>query len=284
MSTVTKPLKIGIQGVKASFHDCAAQDYFVGQEIALNECTTFRSLCEVLVEGKTDFNMMAIENSIAGSILPNYLLLEKFKLQIIGEIYLRIEMNLMALPGQKISELKYVQSHAMALFQCEDFLAAHEHMQIMESADTAESAKEIREKNKLGYCAIASRRAAEVYNLEILASSIETNKQNYTRFLVVSRNPRVVNQPKADKASLRFEMTHQPGSLLSILSSLSAHGINMTKLQSVPLLGRPSQYSFHIDIEWSDDDSYQNVMAEIRTKAINLIHFGEYKKSERPGL
>jgi prephenate dehydratase len=277
-----KSLTIGIQGVRASFHDAAARQYFKGP-IDLVECASFRRLCEALENKESDFNVMAIENAIAGSILPNYLLLERFRFRVIGEIYLRIEMCLMARPGQRIEDLQIVQSHPMALFQCEDFLARHPHLKVIESNDTAESAKDIREKNLNGQAAIASRLAAEAYGLELLAEGIETNKENYTRFLVVSRGDRLETQEPPNKTSLRFEVSHRPGSLVSILTSFMTHGLNMTKLQSVPIPGRPYEYSFHVDLEWTDYDEYQRALNELRLKAINLFHFGEYPKAERPG-
>jgi prephenate dehydratase len=281
---IQSALKIGIQGVRASFHDVAAQEYFKGRKFELCECASFRRLCDALAGQESDFSLMAIENSIAGSILPNYLLLERFKFKIVGEVYLRIEMNLMALADQKIEDLQVVQSHPMALFQCEDFLALHPHLKVLEVADTAESAQHIKEKNLKGHAAIASRLAAEVYALNIIAAGIETNKQNYTRFLVISRGERPREDEIPDKASLRFETSHQPGSLNSILSTISDYGLNMTKIQSVPILGRPYEYSFHVDLEWNDLQAYKKALVEIQKKAINVIHFGEYKKGERPIL
>lgn len=282
MTSQQARLKIGIQGVKASFHDVAARDYFLSQPIFTVEFSSFRGLCQALANKEIDFAMMAIENSIAGSILPNYALLEKFELKVIGEIYQRIVMNFMALPGQKIKDLQYVQSHAMALFQCEDFLSANPHLKALETSDTAESAKNIHEQKLQGHGAIASELAAEVYGLELLQRSIETDKQNYTRFLVVSRES--VFDSSFDKTSLKFEISHRPGSLLSILSSFMAHGINMTKLQSVPILGRPYEYSFHVDLEWDNYEEYQKSLREIELKTINLVHFGEYKKSMKPNF
>ena len=273
-----KKLRIGIQGVKAAFHDVAARKYFAGHDLEFVECATFRRLCEALAQNETDFNMMAIENSIAGSILPNYLLLEKFKLRVIGEVYLRIEMCLMALPGQTINNIKTVQSHPMALFQCQDFLAQHPHIKILEANDTAESAKEINDKKLTGVAAIASRLAAEVYSLNLLAENIESDKQNYTRFLTVSRDEIFYPEIKPNKSSIKFEVSHRPGSLLSILSSILSHGINMTKLQSVPIIGRPQEYSFHVDLEFDDENEYKLALTELKLKTVGLIEFGLYKK------
>jgi prephenate dehydratase len=273
-------MKIAIQGIKASFHDVAARLFFAEEKIDPLECSTFRELCEVVKNKKAKFAMMAIENSIAGSILPNYSLLEGFQFQIVGEVYLRIEMSLMALPGQKMEDLKFVQSHPMALFQCEDFLHKYPKLEILEGTDTAESAKNIKDKNLLKYAAIASQLAAETYNLEVLESGIETNKQNYTRFLVISPHAQEVRG--ANKTSLRFQTPHSPGSLVNILKIFVNYNINMTKIQSVPILGRPYEYSFHVDLDWENRENYVNAFNELKRSAINLIHFGDYRRGDRP--
>jgi prephenate dehydratase len=278
----TKKLKIGIQGVAASFHDVAARTYFHNTPVELVECNSFRRLCQVLKDREADFCMMAIENSLAGSIMPNYLLLEQFQFRIIGELWLRIEMNLMALAGQSVNDLTVVQSHPMALFQCQEFLLKYPQMKVIEGSDTADSAKEIKEKNLKGHGAIASRLAAEVYGLELLEQGIESDKQNHTRFLVISRGNEHFENMKPNKSSLRFEISDRPGSLISILSSFIAHGINMSKLLSVPIMGRPYEYSFHVDLEWYDYTEYQKALSELKLKAIRMIEFGEYKKFERP--
>ncbi|PWU19935.1 MAG: prephenate dehydratase [Bdellovibrio sp.] len=279
---MTGKLRIGIQGVKASFHYMAALKYFAGRDLEFVECRTFRRLCDALANDETDYNLMAIENSIAGSILPNYLLLERFGHTVIGEVFLRIELAFMALPGQKIEDIHTVRSHPMALHQTQEFLARYPRLTAFESADTAESAKEISEKKIPGHAAIAGPLAAEVYGLEVLERGIESEKQNYTRFLVVSPGGPYHTELVPDKASLRFEISHRPGSLLSVLSSFVSHGINMTKLQSVPILGRPYEYSFHADVEWSDPAEYELALRELRLKTINLIELGKYKSQPRP--
>ncbi len=276
--------KIGIRGVKASFHDVAARKFFGVQDIQELECPSFRDLCTRLRDREADSCMMAIENSIAGSILTNYNLLETFGLKIFGEVYLRIEMNLMALPGQRIEDIRMVQSHPMALLQCDEFLANHPQMKIIEATDTADSAKDIREKNLLGVAAIASRLAAEAYGLEVLGAGIETNKKNYTRFLAICRAEDSKSSALANKASIRFEAVDQPGSLGRVLEVFSQNSLNMTKIQSVPLLGRPYEYSFHVDLEWEDRSHFDKAMESIQAKklVINLILFGEYPKGTRP--
>jgi len=260
----------------------AAQRFFAGQAVVPVECQSFKRLAESLKEGSSDLCMMAIENSIAGSILPNYTLLETYGFKIVGEVYLRIEMSLMALAGQRLEDLKFVRSHPMALLQCEDFLAAHPWIKALEGTDTAESARDIQRDRSPGIAAIASRLAAEAYGLELLAEGIETNKRNYTRFLVISRDEGRTADAKANKASIRFEVADKPGCLARVLGDFSQLSINMTKIQSVPILGRPYEYSFHVDLEWEDPARYQEAMKRVRADVINLIHFGEYVRNERP--
>jgi prephenate dehydratase len=282
--TPQSPLKIAIQGVRASFHDAAAAKHFATRTLEPVECSSFPLLATQLREKTADYAVMAIENSIAGSILPNYSLMEANGFKILGEVYLRIEMNLMALPGQKIEALESVQSHPMALLQCQDFLAKYPNLKVLEGADTAESAKIIHERQARGQAAIASARAAEVYGLEILAAGIETNKQNYTRFLVICRGDDYVAPSAANKASVRFELPHRAGSLADVLDIFRTFEVNMTKLQSVPILGRPYEYSFHVDLEWKEFARYEEALARVAKEAVNLIHFGNYPRGERPNL
>lgn len=274
-------LKIAIQGVRASFHEVAAQKFFRDEPLNPIECATFKELCNQLQTKNADFAVMAIENSIAGSILPNYSLLESYQFTIIGEVYLRIELALLALKGQKVKDLQFVQSHPMALHQCQEFLDSNKNLKILETHDTAESAKNISENQLKGHAAIASRLAGDTYGLEVLESGIETNKQNYTRFLVISKD-RGQASKLADKASFRFQIKHQPGSLVDVLKIFNDHGINMTKIQSVPILGKPYEYGFHVDVEWTKLDDYRKALEKIKTNVINLIHFGEYPRGERP--
>ncbi|MFL5815353.1 MAG: prephenate dehydratase, partial [Bdellovibrionia bacterium] len=219
--------------------------------------------------------------SIAGSILPNYSLLEAHRFKIIGEVYLTIEMNFMALPGQSIDQIHTVQSHPMALLQCQDFLLSHPHIKVLEGTDTAESAKDVREKNLKGQAAIASRLAAETYGLEILASGIQSNQQNMTRFLVICRSDDYQPNPQANKSSICFEAPDHPGSLVKILEVLDQNHVNMTKLQSVVIPGRPYEYAFHVDLEWKDSAQYQQALKLLEQRADRLIHFGDYARGER---
>lgn len=274
--------RIGIQGVKASFHDVVARKCFAGSEIQLVECASFKALCTALQEGEADLCVMAIENTIAGSILTNYSLLERHGFKIHGEVYQRIEMSLLALPGQRIEDLHFVQSHPMALLQCEEFLAQYPNLKVLEGADTAASARAIVDKRLEGYGAIAHALAAEIYGLQVLAEGIETNKENYTRFLIIGRSDGYEPAPTANKASIRFELAHESGSLARVLDIFSRHGINLTKIQSVPVLGKPYQYSFHVDLAWDERSTYEAALAVVSPLVSNLIRFGEYPRGEKP--
>jgi len=270
-------LVIGIQGGVASFHDTAAHHYF-GENIKVIACDTFRKLCEVLEEGEADYAMMAIENSIAGSIMPNYSLLKEFNHKVIGELKLRIIMNLMALPGQKIEDINKVMSHYMALLQCGDFLGKYPNMEEEKTHDTADSAKIIRQNDLKGVAAIAGERAAKVYDLEILAAEIETIKQNFTRFLVLQKADKINENKASNKAMLSFELPHKVGSLARTLKKVVDHKINLTKIQSVPLIGKPYEYTFYVDCEYVSETSYRQCLQEIEEEVLNLTIIGEYQK------
>jgi len=272
--------RIGIQGIKASFHHEAAGKYYGNTAFEMVEYPSFDQMCEDLSEMKIDNALMAIENTLAGSLLPNYLLMEKYHFQIIGEVYLRISLNLMALANQKMEDLKVIQSHPIALQQCKKFLSKYRHIKIVELSDTAESAKIIRDDCLEGYGAIASPMAAELYELNILAGEIETHVKNYTRFLVIS--PKAHNHNTPNKASLRFEHEHRPGSLLEALQVFADYNINLTKIQSVPVIGKPYQYSFHADLEWNDYTEYKTALEILEKKVTTLTHFGEYIKGGKP--
>ncbi len=292
MMDSSAPIRVAIQGVKACFHDVAAQNYFKdfkgvnGQNLVPVESKTFRALCENLTHHRADYAMMAIENTIAGSILPNYALLETFGLKIMGEVYLRIEMCLLALPGQAMNDIRFVQSHPMALLQCQEFLStlsatAPSPVTLVEASDTAESALEVAQRKLTGYAAIASRLAAETYGLQLLKENIETDRANYTRFLVLARPEDYALNPLANKASIRFETRHEPGSLAQILTIFSKNGVNLTKIQSLPVIGKPYQYAFHTDIEWSLSEHYELAMQEVSRYALNIIHFGKYAAGKK---
>jgi prephenate dehydratase len=276
-------LTVAIQGIRASNHDVAARKFFADHDVSLVECPSFRTQCAALAERRADVAVMAIENTIAGSILANYSLLEAHAFRVFGEVYLRIEHCLLGLPGQKLEDVTVIQSHPMALLQCEEFLAQHAQVQVLEGSDTAMSARQVKEAGVPGHAAIAGRLAAQTYGLEVLAEGIETNKKNYTRFLALCRpgdHSRWSRPELADKASIRFEVPHHPGSLVEVLEVFRAHGINMTKIQSLPIQGRPYQYGFHVDLEWDDSEKYTQFLRALMGKVTHLSHFGDYPRGE----
>lgn len=273
-----KKLRIAIQGIATSFHEVAALSYFE-EPIETVECLSFHQLCESLKNGYSDYAVMAIENSIAGSILPNYFLLQSYHFSIIGELYLPIHMHLLALPGVKVEDLKTIESHPMAIRQCAEFLQGLTGVEIRESDDTALSARRVRERKLTDTAAIANEYAAKKYKLEILEKRIETHKKNFTRFLVLTRRM----DGKADgtnKASLCFEVANEVGSLADALMTFKNNSINLTKIQSIPIIGKPSEYSIHIDVEWKRRKQYDDAMRAVLRQVKNLNVLGEYKKAK----
>jgi prephenate dehydratase len=267
--------KIAIQGIESSFHEEAAYKYF-GENIETIKCLSFQDLCSSLKKDESDFAVMAIENSIAGSLLQNYTLLQEYNFNIIGEIFLRIRMNLMALPGTKIKDLKIAQSHPIAIRQCSKFLTELEGVLLEEKEDTAICAKNIAEKKLINVAAVASASAAEIFGLEILAKSIETNKKNFTRFIILSKSPEKNNI--RNKATLFFQLPHDPGALAKILTILAEYSINLTKIQSVPIVGKPYEYNFHVDMIWESYTTFKKAISTIRKNSVNLQILGEYEK------
>lgn len=275
--TKTRKPRIAIQGIATSFHEVAAMNYFQ-VPIQTIECLTFHALCEALKKGDADFAVMAIENSIAGSILPNYFLLQEYHFSIIGEVYLPIHMHLLTLPGVKLSELKVIESHPMAIRQCSDYLYKLKGVQIMESDDTALSARKVKEQRLKTTAAIANEYAAKKFGLQILERRIETHKKNFTRFLILTRKSK--SPTESNKASLCFEVAHEVGSLAEALMTFKNNSINLTKIQSIPIIGKPSEYSIHIDVEWRKRKSYDQAIGEVLRQVKNLNILGEYKKAK----
>ncbi len=272
--------KIAIQGYKASFHEVAAQKFF-GEEIEIVECLTFPALFDAMNEEKADLGVMAIENSVAGSILPNYARLRDSDLEVVGEVYIRVEMNLMALPGETVESLKEVHSHPIALLQSARFFRSYPHIVIVESNDTALSAKNISENQVKGWGALASKQAAELYGLNILKAGVETNKRNFTRFLVLKRKADCKSMVFISKASWSFRTAHESGSLANALRVLGEHNINMTKIQSLPVLGEEWKYYFYADLEFEDQAKYESAKEKIQPYLYDLKILGEYKKGEK---
>jgi len=270
--------KISIQGIKGSFHEDAAIRYF-GEEVDVVECRTFKRVCELLDRDEVDYAVMAIENSIAGSLLANYSLMRDYHLRVIGEIYLHIQMNLMVYPGTKIEDIKEIHSHPIALKQCAEYIdETFGEIKLREKSDTAGAAKELAEEKYNYVASIGNVRSAEIYGLEILDKGIETNKKNYTRFLILSKHGNPIE--KTNKASISFQCGHYYGALAKILTIFGEHEINLTKIQSIPILGKPNEYSFHVDVEYDSVDNYEKAIHLVLKNASSLAILGEYKKGE----
>ncbi|MFZ6001118.1 MAG: prephenate dehydratase [Bacteroidota bacterium] len=267
---------MAIQGIATSFHEVAALSYFQ-EPLETVECLSFHALCESLKSGESDFAVMAIENSIAGSILPNYFLLQDYHFSIVGEIYLPIHMHLLALPGVKLENIKSIESHPMAIRQCSDYLHRLNGVEIRESDDTALSARKVKEKKLKDTAAIANEYAAKKFGLQILEKRIETHKKNFTRFLILTK--RNGQKTESNKASLCFEVANEAGSLANVLLTFKEHNINLTKIQSIPIIGKPREYSIHIDVEWKSRKNYDTALREVLRQTRNLNVLGEYKKA-----
>lgn len=268
--------KIAIQGIRGSFHHQVAQDYF-GNNVSVNEYLSFEELVDSLLEEKSEYGVMAIENSIAGPIIPNYALIDKNNLKIVGEYYLHIHQNLMALKGQNINDIKEVHSHPMALLQCMDFLKTQPHIKLVEDKDTAETAQRISEKNLKNIAAIASKSAAQMYGLEILAPEIQTINNNMTRFVILNIKNVFVPKTEINRASLKFILKHEQGSLASILNIMNEYNLNLTKIQSLPIIETPWKYSFFVDVTFDSYENYENAKIQIDQKTDFFKTLGEYK-------
>ena len=272
-------MKVAIQGIKGSFHHIVADNFF-GKNIDLLECMSFSEMPELLQDKKAEVLIMAIENTIAGAILPNYALIDQYQLNICGEFHLPIQHNLMVLNGQKIEEITEVYSHPMALLQCHKFFKDYPHIKLIEDKDTASVAKRIHDNQLKGVGAIASELAAEIYDLTILASSIQTIKENATRFFILN-NEEKKNAVSSNKASIKFITSDDTGSLGSVLSILANHNLNLSKIQSMPVIETPWKYAFFADFTFKSYADYYDAMQEIKDKVEMLKVLGEYTKSKR---
>ena len=270
--------KIGIQGIKGSFHHLVAMNYY-HEDIEVLEHSSFQELAQKLASEESDEAVMAIENSIAGSILPNYALIDEYNLSVVGEHYTPVNMNLMALEGQKIEDIKKVYSHPMALLQCKEFFKKHPHIKLIEDTDTADAAKRISEEGKLKVAAVASPAAARMYGLEIMAREIHTIKSNATRFLVLGRERQKPNGEKLDKASLKFDLKSERGSLVSILNIIRDCYLDMTKIQSLPVIDEPWKYSFFIDVIFERYEDLEKAIDVLRLMTEELKILGIYKNN-----
>ena len=270
--------RISIQGVKGCFHEQAARIFYGNQgqtDLQIVECLTFDDLYKSMDRGESDAAIMAIENTVSGGLLPNFELLRKYDRKIKGEVFLRIQQNLMALPGQKIEDIKEVRTHYMAINQTRQFFKDYPWIRLVESEDTAKSASDVAHLGLMGVGAVASLLAADLYGLEVLAESIETYKQNFTRFLVFDDSLEV-DKSKVNKASMCFTLPHSPGSLAHVLTILSFYGMNMTRIQSLPIPGQEWQYFFYVDIKFDDYVRYEQALAAVRPLMTDLNVLGEY--------
>jgi prephenate dehydratase len=271
--------KVSIQGYEGSFHQAAARHFF-GKTVEVIPCATFREVVKIAEDPEQSIGgVMAIENSIAGSILPNYNLLKKSKLTVIGEVYLRINQNLMVNPGVKLEDIREVHSHYMAIQQCLEFLDKY-NWKLVETEDTALSAKHIHQHKSKHIAAIASKLAAELFGLDMIAPNIHTMKNNYTRFLILQPFAEGIEIPGSNKASVNFHTDHSKGSLARVLTKIADNGINLSKLQSFPIPGSEWQYSFHADMEFDSLEQFNKVIKEIKLLTEELNVYGIYKKGK----
>lgn len=271
--------RVSIQGFEGSFHQEAARQ-FHGKDVEVICCATFREVIKIAASKKeSEGGVMAIENSIAGSILPNYNLLQKSDLKIIGEVYLHIRQNLLVNPGVQLQDIKEVHSHPMAIQQCLDFLDKY-NWRLVETDDTALSAKHIHKHHSKHIAAIASKLAAEIYQLEMIAPNIHTLKNNYTRFLILQRAAEAQEVVGANKASINFHTDHSKGSLAKVLNIIADAGINLSKLQSMPIPGSDFRYSFHADMEFESKPQLQKALEEVKKRTAELQVLGVYKNGK----
>ncbi|RFZ85336.1 prephenate dehydratase [Mucilaginibacter terrenus] len=270
--------RVAIQGIRASFHEEAAFKFF-GEKIITIECNSFKQTFEALQRQEADYIVMAIENSIAGSILPNYSLLMNYSFPVVGEVYVPIQLHLMALPGVKFENIKTVTSHPIAIRQCVDFFDEYPDLKIVESSDTAACAKRIRDEQLTDTVAIANSLAAQLYGLEIIERRIESNKKNYTRFLILTTHENAKKKP-GNKASLCFQVSNEVGSLAKVLNIFAQENVNMSKIQSMPVLGKRNEYNFYVDIEWTETKYYDAAIRQILKYTHNFNILGEYERWE----
>lgn len=271
-------LKIAIQGIKGSNHHQVAKDFF-GENIELLECSSFDAVIDSLIIGAADKGIMAIENSIAGSIIPNYNLVYHNDIHVIGEHYLNIHHNLMVLKGRTFDDIQEVHSHPMALLQCKEFFKAHPQIKLVESADTAETAKRIQEEELEHIAAIAPKMAAELYDLEIIADNIQTIVNNSTRFIILKKQNKVLPEEEINKASLRFITDHKRGSLATVLNVMSDCNMNLTKIQSLPVIETPWKYAFFVDVTFDKYKHFAKTKSLMQIMAEDFKVLGEYKNA-----
>lgn len=276
--------RIAIQGIAGSYHDIAARNYYEEDEVEIIGCNSFREVISTIKKDPSIQGMMAIENTIAGSLLQNHELIRESGFNIIGEYKLRISHSLVGLPGSTIHDVSEVNSHPIALMQCSDFLDTLPKIKVVEKEDTAMSAKWISENNLEGHAAICSKLAAEIYGMEVLAEGIETNKRNFTRFLAIADRwtaDEVQRGIDKNKSSLVFALPHSSGSLSKVLSVLSFYDMNLSKIQSLPIIGREWEYLFYIDLTFTDYTRYRQALDAIRPLTKDFKILGEYEEGKQ---
>lgn len=271
-------MKVAIQGIKGSFHDIVAKQFF-GDNIQLVECMSFSEIPVLLKNNEVDSAVMAIENSIAGAILPNYALIDEYDLNIEGEVYLNIHHHLMALKGQKFENIKEVWSHPMAILQCRKFFRNYPNIKLIEEKDTAEVAQRIQDEKLEGIAAIGSKEAAKLFDLEVIADDIQTIKHNSTRFFILKKQSPNKCEEKINKASLKFITKHKPGSLAEVLDIFAKNNIGLTKIQSLPKIDEPWKYAFFLDLIFDDNKLYKEALNLIDKKVTHLKILGEYQQN-----
>jgi prephenate dehydratase len=274
----TRTRRVAIQGYAGAFHELAARQFFTDKPLEVVPAHTFAEVVQAVEQGATaDAGLMAIENTLAGSLMANYQLLLESDLMITGEVFLRIEQNLLTLPGVKIEDLEEVHSHPVAIAQCRRFFKDYPQIQLVEKVDTALSAREVRDNGWRHVGAIASGLAAEMYELDVLAAGIETNKKNHTRFLVLEKRRMEDLIAEANKISVSYAVDHTVGSLYKVLAVLAAYNVNLTKIQSTPIIGHPWEYRFFVDFEVHGDLSWEQAVNAIRPITRDLRVLGAYR-------
>ncbi len=276
--------RVAIQGIAGSYHDIAARNFFEDEEIEIVDCNSFRDVISTIKKDPSIFGLMAIENTIAGSLLQNHELIRESDLRVIGEYKLRISHSLVALPGSSVHDITEVNSHPIALMQCTDFLDTLPNVKIVEKEDTAMSARWIAQNQLEGHAAICGTLAAKIYNMEVLAEGIETNKRNFTRFLALADRwtaEDILHKADINKSSLVFFTPHTSGSLSKVLTILSFYDMNLSKIQSLPIIGREWEYMFYIDLTFTDYTRYRQALDAIAPLTKDLKILGEYAEGKQ---
>ena len=273
-------MKIAIQGIEGAFHHLAAEQYFLGNALELVPCERFSDMPDTLLSGAVDYGVMAIENTIAGAILPNYALIDQYKLDIIGECFLPINHQLMALYRTSIEEITAVYSHPMALLQCSNFFKQYPHIRLVEDTDTALVARRISQEKISGIAAIGAEIAADIYGLDILSKNIQTEKRNFTRFFIISK-PTNTAQKTGNKVTCRFTLPHETGSLGNLLMELSKIGVNLTKIQSLPIIEQPWKYAFFVDFVAEKVENLNLAKKVLTRQTADFCILGQYEEKNK---